>query len=150
MIGGQAKLADSAGDAEPAIMLHRARIVRAAPRVRWHAVIGVEDDGLDAVAIEKQRQQHADGAAADDQYLRSANVVFSPHSPSRAANCCPRILDPEQDEGHVPGRPRRPLASGNPREPLEAPTEDNFRPLPGCWQVVYLWLSFRRKRHLRG
>src|SRR5215475_15005375 len=118
MIGGQAKLADSAGDAEPAIMLHRARIVRAAPRVRWHAVIGVEDDGLDAVAIEKQRQQHANRAAADDQYLRSANVVFSPHSPSRVANCCPRILNLEQDEGSRPWTSGPASRTGNRREPL--------------------------------
>ena len=61
-----ADVAHGRRQAETPEMLHRAAILGAALRIHARIEVGIEDDRLDAIAVEEQRQREADGAAADD------------------------------------------------------------------------------------
>ena len=66
MIGGHAERAHVAGNAEPAIMFHRARALRASFRMPARRLLGIEKHAAHAMAIEQQGEHQSDRPAADD------------------------------------------------------------------------------------
>jgi hypothetical protein len=66
MIGGHAERAHAAGDAEPAVMLHGARALRASFRMPARRFLGIEKNATYAVPVEQQREHQPDRPAADD------------------------------------------------------------------------------------
>ncbi len=70
MIGGQPEAPQRGRNAEPPVMLHRARVLRRALRVPARRHVAVEDEAADPERVQAHRQGHADRPAADDQDRR--------------------------------------------------------------------------------
>ena len=69
VIGRKAEAAHLCGDAQAPVVLHGARVVRAALGVPARYFLVIEHDGLDAMAVEKQCEHQSDRTAAGDRYL---------------------------------------------------------------------------------
>jgi hypothetical protein len=70
MIGGQAEAPQRCRNAEPPVMLHGARALRASFRMPARRLLGVEQHTAHAVPVEQQRQHQPDRPAADDEDRR--------------------------------------------------------------------------------
>ncbi len=66
VIGREPQRAHLLADADAAVVLHRARVVRAALGMPARGLAEIEHDAWHAVPVEEQRQHQPDGAAADD------------------------------------------------------------------------------------
>ncbi len=87
MVAGEPEQAHLIGESEPAVELHRARILAVAFGMPALRGLGVEQRCLEAVEIEEERQHQSDRPAADDGDLSLLRFVRIRHAfpPAAAA-----------------------------------------------------------------
>ena len=93
----EAEAAHLCGDAQAPVVLHGARVVRAALGVPARYFLVVEHHGLDAMAVEKQCEHQSDRAAAGDRYLSIQDVLSLSVCGEGGAFVATRIAAPGPD-----------------------------------------------------